>query len=99
MGNPTAILEAAKAGLMPGKPKHRVSKHLQQGIESDHFHVDKNMPKNGGFQSFASAKRTIAGFEAMLWLKKGFGFTGEGTVRTQNELLACCFGPQMVSRA
>ena len=79
---PTAILEAAKAGLMPGKPKHRVSKHLQQGIESDHFHVDKNMPKNGGFQSFASAKRTIPGFEAMLWLKKGFGFAGEGTVRT-----------------
>jgi hypothetical protein len=28
----------------------------------------------------------------MLWLKKGFDFAGEWTVRRQNELLACCFG-------
>lgn len=63
--------------------RHRVSKHLQQGIESEHFHVKKNMPKVGGFRSFATAKRTIAGFEAMLWLKKGFGFAGEWTVRRQ----------------
>ena len=78
---------------------HQVSKHLRQGLESDHFHVTKNMPKIGGFQSFASAKRTIAGFEAMGWLKKGFGFAGEGTVRTQNELLACCFGLQMFTKS
>ena len=77
---------------------HQVSKHLQQGIESDHFHVMKNMPKIGGFQSLASAKRTIAGFEAMGWLKKGFGFADEGTVRTQNELLACCFVLQIVNK-
>ena len=95
---PTAIVDAAEAGLMPGKPMHRVSKHLQQGLESDHFHVKKNMPKIGGFQSFASAKRTIAGFEALLWLKKGFGFAGDWTVRTQNKLLACCFGLQMVNK-
>jgi transposase, IS6 family len=76
---------------------HRVSKHLQQGVESDHFHVKKNMPKIGGFQSFATAKRTIAGFEAMLRLKTGFGFAGELTVRRQNELLALCFGLQMVN--
>ena len=96
---PTAILDSAEVGLMPGKPMHRVSKHLQQGLESDHFHGKENMPKIGGFQSFASAKRTIAGFEALLWLKKGFGFAGDGTVRTQNELLACCFGLQMVHKA
>jgi len=35
--------------------------------------------------------------EPMLWLKKGFGFAGEWTVRRQNELLACCFGLQMVN--
>ena len=95
----TTILNAAKAGLMPSKPKQRVSKHLQQWIKSDHFHVKKNMPKIGGFQSFALAKRTIEGFEAMLWLKKGFGFAGDWTVRTQNELLACCFGLQIVNKA
>jgi transposase-like protein len=94
---PRAIQEGAKDGLTPSAVQHRVSKHLQQGIESDHFHVKKNMPKIGGFQSFATAKRTIAGFEAMLWLKKGFDFAGEWTVRRQNELLALCFGLEMVN--
>lgn len=42
------------------------------------FRVKRNMPKIGGFQSFNTARRTIAGFEAMLWLRKGFGFTGSG---------------------
>ncbi|MGO9264486.1 MAG: DDE-type integrase/transposase/recombinase [Candidatus Binataceae bacterium] len=32
---PTAISDAVKAGLTPGEPTHRVSKYLQQGIESD----------------------------------------------------------------
>jgi len=94
---PKAIEDGAKDGLTPSDVQHRVSKHLQQGIESDHFHVKKNMPKIGGFRSFATAKRTIAGFEAMLWLKEGFGFAGEWTVRRQNELLARCFGLEMVN--
>jgi hypothetical protein len=64
---------------------------LQQGIESDHFRVKKNIPKIGGFLSFATAKRTIVGFEAMLWLKNGFGFAGEWNVVKQSELLALCF--------
>jgi transposase, IS6 family len=34
------------------------------------------MPWIGGFRSFATARRTIQGFEAMLWLRKGFGFAG-----------------------
>ena len=51
---------------------------MQQGIESDHFQVKKNMPGIGGFQSFHTARCTIQGFEAMLWLRKGFGFAGRG---------------------
>jgi IS6 family transposase len=35
----------------------------------------------------------------MLWLRKGFGFTGPWTVREQNHLLACCFGLQPVHKA
>lgn len=75
------------------------TKHLQQGIESDHFRVKKNMPKIGGFQSFNTARRTIAGFEAMLWLRKGFGFAGDWTVNEQNDLLARLFGLQKVNKA
>jgi IS6 family transposase len=73
---PPAIVIARNDGLLARTPLHHVTKHLQQGIESDHFRVKKNMPRIGGFQSFHTARRTIQGFEAMLWLRKGFGFRG-----------------------
>jgi len=41
---------------------------------------------------------TIQGFEAMLWLHKGFGFAGAWTVREQNQLLAVCFGLQAFNK-
>jgi hypothetical protein len=77
---------------------HYGIKHLQQGIESDHFRVKKNMPKIGGLQSFNTARRTIAGFEAMLWLRKGFGFSGDWTVNDRNDLLARLFGLQRLTK-
>jgi IS6 family transposase len=95
---PPAIAAARKDGLLPHDPVHYASKHLQQGIESDHFRVKKNMPWIGGFQSFHTARRTIQGFEAMLWLRKGFGFAGAWTVCEQNRLLALCFGLPQVNK-
>ena len=96
---PPAIRAARKAGLLACPPLHYVTKHLQQGIESDHFRVKKNMPRVGGFQSFATARRTIQGFEAMLWLRKGFGFVGAWTICEQNRLLAVCFGLPQANKA
>ena len=96
---PPAIAATRKAGLLARTPLHFVTKYLQQGIESDHFRVKKNMPRIGGFQSFHTARRTIQGFEAMLWLRKGFGFAGAWTVREQNRLLAVCFGFPQVNKA
>ena len=90
---------AKRGGLLARTPTHYVTKHLQQGIESDHFRVKKSMPRIGGFQSFHTARRTICGFEAMLWLRKGFGFAGAWTVREQNRLLGVCFGLQKVNEA
>ncbi|PSJ20562.1 IS6 family transposase, partial [Halomonas sp. ND22Bw] len=96
---PPAIAESRKAGLLPHTPIHYVTKHLQQGIESDHFRVKKNMPWIGGFRSFNTARRTICGFEAVLWLRKGFGFAGAWTVREQNQLLKVCFGLPQANKA
>ena len=96
---PPAIAAARKDGLLACNPIHYVTKHLQQGIESDHFRVKKNMPRIGGFQSFGTARRTIKGFEAMLWLRKGFGFAGAWKVQEQNRLLAFCFGLPQVNKA
>jgi IS6 family transposase len=96
---PHAIVAAKSDSLLPHAPLHYVTKHLQQGIESDHFRVKKNMPRIGGFRSFHTARRTICGFEAMLWLRKGFGFAGAWTVREQNRLLALCFGLPQANKA
>jgi len=67
-------------------------------LKSDHFHVKKNMPKIGGFQSFPTAKRTIAGFEAILWLKKGFALRGMDRSQTERST-RLCLGLQMVNKA
>ena len=96
---PSAIRTSVDDRHLHPNPVHYVTKHLQQRIESDHFRVKKNMPRIGGFQSFKTARRTIAGFEAMLWLRKGFGFSGEWTVNDQNDLLARLLGLQKVNKA
>jgi transposase-like protein len=83
----------------PGEAHHYITQHLQQGIESNHFRVKRPMPRTGGFQSFHTARRTIRGFEAMLWLCKGFGFAGAWTVREQNRLLSVCFGLPAADKA
>lgn len=96
---PPAIGDAIDGGLLASDPVHYVTKHLQQGIESDHLRVKKNMPKVGGFRSFNSARKSIAGFEAMLWLRKGFDLTGQWSVREQKDLLAVLFGIENTHKA
>ncbi|ACL62705.1 Transposase and inactivated derivatives-like protein (plasmid) [Methylobacterium nodulans ORS 2060] len=46
---PPALAESRQDGLLPRTPTHHVTKHLQQGIESDHFRVKRPMPRVGGF--------------------------------------------------
>ena len=74
-------LAARKDGLLARTPLRYVTKYLQQGIEGDHFRVKRPMLRIGSFQS-VTARRIISGFEAMLWLRKGFGFAVAWTVRT-----------------
>jgi len=78
---------------------HDVTNHLQQGIERGHFRAKKNMLKVGGFRSFNSVRKCVAGFEAMLKLKKSFGFSGHGCVRQQNDLLAMPSGNAKVNES
>ena len=96
---PGAIATLREEGLLARNLVHYVTKHLQQGIESEHFRVKQPMPKVGGFRSFNTARRSIQGFEAMLWLRKGFGFAGTWTVVEQNRMLGFCFGLSEVNEA
>lgn len=51
----------------------------------------KNMPKISGFSSLQTAQWSILGLEAMLGLRKSFGFAGAWTVHEQNRVPeACC---------
>ena len=63
---------------------------------SDYFRV-KNMPKIGGFQSFTT-RRTIAGFEAILRLRKGRFFLVEGRQPSKRSASAL-FGLQEINMA
>ena len=94
-----ALALARACGGLRRTPVHYVTKHLQQGVESDHSRVKRPMPRIGCFQAFHTAQRTIQGFEAMLWLRKGFGFAGRWTVCEQSQLLAVCFGLPQVNKA
>jgi hypothetical protein len=47
---------------------------------------------------FCGRNSPAQGFEAMLWLRKGFGFAGAWTVCEQNHLLAVCFGLPQVNK-
>ena len=68
---PSAIKTSVDGGLLQPNPVHYVTIHLQQRIESDHFRVKKNMPKIGGFQSFKTARRTIAVFRSHALAEEG----------------------------
>jgi transposase, IS6 family len=50
---PPAIRAARKAGLLARTPLHYVTKHLQQGIESDHFQVKRTCRGSGAFSPSA----------------------------------------------
>jgi hypothetical protein len=65
--------------------------------QTDNLHQN-HMPKAGCFQSFNTARRTIKGFEAMLWLHKEFDLACDWSVRERNHPLACGFGFQTVSQ-
>lgn len=49
---------------------YETKKFLQRGIENDHFRLKRVIPKNGCFQSFHTARKTLRGYEAILWIKK-----------------------------
>ncbi len=57
---PAAIKDGIVQGLPDADVTHRISKHLQQVIKSDHFRLKQMMPKVGCLRSSTTARRTIA---------------------------------------
>lgn len=89
---PKTIQTMKKEHILSNSCQHATGKSLQQGIESDHFRLKKVMAKNGCFQSFNTARKTLKGYEAMLLIKKGLGFKGKWTINEQISLIQNLFG-------
>ena len=97
---PPAIAAAGKDGLLPHEPLALRHPAPAAGDRERSFPRSKDRCRRiGGFQSFRTARRTIRGFEAMLWLRKGFGFAGAWTVCEQNRMLSVCFGLPAANKA
>ena len=75
--SPLAIKTSVDSRLLHPDPVHYVTKHLQQGIKSDHFRVKKNMAKDRRFPilQYRAANdcwfRGDAMAEERLWFYRG----------------------------
>jgi transposase, IS6 family len=71
----------------------RQCKYLNNGVEQDHRCVKRRVNPGLGFGAFATAQRTIQGYEAMHMLHKGQleGVT-KGDVLAQNRVINQLFG-------
>jgi transposase-like protein len=67
---PAAIEELQKEQQLSQSIIHRRSKYLNNRIESDHARFKQPLKPMRGFKAFRTAKKTIAGMEAMLMLRK-----------------------------
>ncbi|OUI77612.1 transposase [Commensalibacter intestini] len=89
---PKTIQAMKKENILFNSCLHEVGKPLQQRIENDHFRLKRVIPQSGCFQSFHTARKTIKGYEAILWLKKGLGFKGKWTINEQINFIQNIFG-------
>jgi IS6 family transposase len=72
--------------------KLRQVKYLNNIIEQDHRRIKRLTRPGLGFGSFQTARRTVAGFEAMAMIRKGQVTRIKGNdIRAQSEFLASLF--------
>ena len=89
---PPAIAAARKAGLLRAHAAPLRHQAPAAGDRERPLPGEEEHAADRRLSVVHTARRTIQGFEAMLWLRKGFGFAGAWTVCEQNRLLAVCFG-------
>lgn len=66
-----AIIELIYSSDISCKTTHRMVKYLNNIIEQDHRFIKQKVKPMLGFDNFESAKKTIAGIEAMHMIRKG----------------------------
>ncbi|WP_017152221.1 IS6 family transposase [Bacillus bingmayongensis] len=89
---PIAIEHLKKEQRTLADIRIRRIKYLNNIIEQDHRFIKKRVRTMLGLKSFQSAKRVLAGLEAMRMIKKGQTLQGEKSVKKQIKLINQLFG-------
>ncbi len=70
---PGALRELKREGELWRFTRHRRGRWLNNRAEQDHRRIKRRTRPRLGFESFRTARRTLAGVEAMAMLAKGQG--------------------------
>ncbi|MEK0224088.1 IS6 family transposase [Bacillus proteolyticus] len=89
---PIAIQELKEEKQMPEGIQLRQVKYLNNIVEQDHRFIKKRIRPMLGLNSLRTAKRIIAGIEAMHIIKKGQTLQREKSVQNQKEFIHKLFG-------
>ena len=85
---PPAFEALQQAELLPETCLLRPCKYLNNIIEQDHRLVKRRVNSGVGFGAFATAERTIQGYEVMHMLRNGqVGGMATGDVLAQNRII------------
>ncbi|MGG1152965.1 DDE-type integrase/transposase/recombinase, partial [Bacillus wiedmannii] len=84
---PVAIRELKEEKCIPHVMPLRVKKYLNNIIEQDHRFIKKRIRNMLGLKSLQTARKMIAGIEAMHMIKKGQTLQGEKSVQKQIYLI------------
>ncbi|CAH2603025.1 protein of unknown function [Rhodovastum atsumiense] len=68
---PKAVAEMKAAGELWWRSRLRQCKYLTNIVEQDHQRIKRLTTPGLGFGSFRTARRTLAGYEAMAMMRKG----------------------------
>ena len=68
---PGALRELKRDGALGRFTRHRRGRWLNNRVEPDHRRIKRRTGPMLGFESFRTARRTLAGVEAMAMLSKG----------------------------
>src|SRR5215213_2400387 len=89
---PKAIVEMKRDGELRRRSRLRQVKYLNNIVEQDHRRVKRLTGSGLGFGGFWTARRTLAGYEAMAMIRKGqVRNIGGGDIRGQAEFIAGLF--------
>ena len=89
---PPAFEALQQEGILPETCQLKPSKYLTNVVEQDHRFIKRPVNPGLGFGAFATAQRTIQGYEAMHMLHKGqFEGMAKRDVLAQNRVITQLF--------